>query len=196
MRSIGGVYIPTLSSTVNFLYLCVHGSRHQWKRLFWVLDIVRIIEKEGDAFLLEAYEIALESNLQRDVLTGCQLAHQLFGVDLPQRIHEAIQSDTQLIRLTAIAIFFINNTTLPAVSPLSSSKALSSGVKRVLYFYQATYYLAGVKAINTTIKKFFINPDYWRVYSVSDKYFAINYVVAPILWAYCFFRKKRGLPVS
>ncbi|WP_169921736.1 nucleotidyltransferase domain-containing protein [Spirosoma rigui] len=189
---ISGLHISILSSSINFIYLCVHGSTHQWKRLFWVLDIVRIIEKEGQDFIVNAYEIALESHVERCVLEGCQLAHLLFKVDLPKPIQDAIQEDTQLSKLTETSIFFINTTTLPSLSPLSSLKAFRLTVKKVVYFHQAIYLLAGSKAIYTTVKKFFINPDYWRIYSVNDKLFALNYVIAPLLWIYCLFRKHRA----
>lgn len=192
VRQISGLRIPLLSSSITFIYLCVHGSTHQWKRLFWVLDIVRLIEKEGGDFLVKAYKIALESNVQRCILEACQLAHILFGVNLPHSIHNAIQEDVQLTTLTNTSIFFINTTTLPIVSPISSLEAFRLSIKKVLYFHQATYHLAGSKAVIATVKKFFINPDYWRVYSFNDNFFVLNYFIAPGLWAYCLFTKRKA----
>ena len=188
---IGGLAIPVLSSPFNFLYLCVHGSTHQWKRLFWVLDIVRIIEKEGDDFLVKAYEIALESNIQRCVLNGCQLAHILFDVNLPQIIHNAILEDIQINKLTTSSIFFINTVTLPDSSPLSSVKSFVLSVKRVLYFYRSIYYLRGTKAFIYILNRFFVNPRYWRIYSFDDRFFVLNYFMAPLLWAYCLLSERK-----
>jgi hypothetical protein len=190
-QQIGGLSVSSLSKTDNFIYLCIHGSTHEWKRLFWVQDIAQIIKNEGHWFLEEAYQQAVEQKVSRFVLAGCHIAAILFDSNLPPIIEEAIQSDSQMSKLAINFIFTINHTTDPYQSPVSSFQAFKLGSKKLLSFYESMYYLGGYHAIFTILKRFFVNPHYWRIYSFNDKLFALNYIAAPFLWIYTAFSKHR-----
>ena len=184
VQPLGGFPVPVLASVDNFIYLCIHGCTHDWKRLFWALDIAQIIEKEGPVFLINAYEQAIHQQVDRYVLAGCHMATVLFGSPLPSSLSEAIRADSTIARLSANFLFFINQTATPYKNPLSSFHTLLLSIRKLFVFYQSTFFLGGTKAVLSVINRFFINPDYWAIYSFSDKFFALNYIAAPFLWIY------------
>ena len=191
-QPIGGLEIPVLSAIDNFIYLCIHGSTHGWKRLFWVQDIARIVQKEGHDFLEDAYRQAIDHQVDRFVLAGCHLAGMLFGVSLPDTLLKAIEQSPIIGHLSANFIFAINHVTDDYQSPISSFKAFRISIKKLIIFYESAYYLGGRRAVFSAFKNFFINPDYWRIYSFSDRFFTLNYVAAPFLWAYSAFSKRKA----
>jgi hypothetical protein len=38
--------LPTLPPDINLRYLCEHGARHGWFRLFWLLDVARLLKTQ------------------------------------------------------------------------------------------------------------------------------------------------------
>ena len=191
-QKIGSTTISVLSRVDNFIYLCTHGCIHQWKRLFWVRDIAQIIDKEGPIFLIDVYQQAVQRNVARYVLAGCFVASLLFGSSLPITIEQKIQADHRLFKITTYFLFAINQVTIPYQSPLSSFSAFKMSVKKLVGFYRLTYYLGGFGAIVSVLRTFFINSDYWAIYSFSDNIFALNYLAAPFLWLYSTFAKSRN----
>lgn len=190
-QKVGGVDIPSLSSVDNFIYLCTHGCIHEWKRLFWVRDIAQIIDKEGPAFLIDAYQQAVKRKLDRYVLAGCFMAAIVFDTGLPRIIEQKIRADPRIFSQTSYFLFAINQVTSPYQSPLSSVMTFKLGLKKMANFHRSTYYLGGFGAVISAYRTFFVNPDYWAIYSFSDNIFALNYLAAPFLWLYSAFTKSR-----
>ena len=190
MHSIGTLPVRSLSSTDTFIYLCQHGGTHQWKRLFWLLDIARIIGQEGPDFLLHTYQRAVEQGCERYVLSGCQLAHVLLGVSLPPSLQEVIRRDSSIEKLAETSVFWINAVTEPYENPIASPQMVQLSVGRFANAFRSAFYLDGWQGIGMMVRQFFINPAYWRMTAFSDRLFVLNYVTAPFLWAYSVFRKK------
>ena len=190
-HSIGGLPVRILSPADTFIYLCQHGATHQWKRLFWLLDIARMIGQEGSDFLLRTYQRAVEQGLERYVLSGCQLAHVLLGVQLPDRLHEAIRQDKTTEKLLETSIFWINSVSERYANPIESAKTFKSSIGRFITAHRSVFYLEGYAGIYTVLRDFFINPAYWNTYSFSDRFFALNYVAAPFLWIHSIFNKGK-----
>ena len=182
--------VRSLSAADTFIYLCQHGGTHQWKRLFWLLDVARIIGQESPDFLVDTYQQAVEQGRDRYVLSGCRLAHVLLGVSLPPLLEEAIRQDESIEKLTETSIFWINAVTESYENPVASPQTFQLSVGRFTNAYRSVFYLEGYRGIGTRIRHFFVNPAYWRVISFHDRLFALNYMAAPFLWAYSIFRKK------
>ncbi|MCF8218169.1 MAG: nucleotidyltransferase family protein [Bacteroidales bacterium] len=88
--------INVLSEENNLLYLLWHGSIHHWRRLFWLLDIARFLQKnhfnwEKLIHTAEAYHI------QRGVLSGIFLAAQLFDIRIPEPVRQKYLQDKKAI---------------------------------------------------------------------------------------------------
>jgi hypothetical protein len=89
---IGGQRIRTFSIEDTLVMLCVHGAKHFWERLGWVLDIAKLATaQEVDWTLLMQIAVKLEST--RVLLLGLYLAHDLFDAPLPEKLLEEIRRD-------------------------------------------------------------------------------------------------------
>ncbi len=80
--------------------LCVHGSKHLWERLSWVCDIAQLVGRgpqlDWDSLICRARS----TGSTRLLLLGLNLADELLGAMLPQKIRAEINSDAQVGRLT------------------------------------------------------------------------------------------------
>jgi len=81
------------------LILCVHGSKHCWERLGWIVDIAEHVKScprlQWDRLLEDARSLGCE----RMLLLGLALASKLLGLELPQSISRSIDSNTAVSRL-------------------------------------------------------------------------------------------------
>jgi Uncharacterised nucleotidyltransferase len=89
---IGGQRLRTFSIEDTLVMLCVHGGKHFWERLGWVLDIAKLaMAQEVDWKLLQQLAAKMEST--RVLLLGLYLAHDLFDAPLPGQLLEEISRD-------------------------------------------------------------------------------------------------------
>jgi hypothetical protein len=89
---IGEQRLRTFSIEDTLVILCVHGGKHFWERLSWVLDIAKLMTAQPvDWDLLAGIAEKMEST--RVLHLGLYLAHDLFGAALPERLLEEICGD-------------------------------------------------------------------------------------------------------
>src|SRR5579863_1754126 len=89
---IGGQRLLTFSIEDTLVMLCVHGAKHFWERLGWVLDIAKLSTAQKVDWTLVT-EIAVKRESTRVVHLGLYLAHDLFEAPLPERLLEEISRD-------------------------------------------------------------------------------------------------------
>jgi hypothetical protein len=92
---IGGQTLRTFSVEDLLVMLCVHGAKHFWERLAWIVDIAHMVtvrEVNWD-FLLETAD-DLES--MRLLLLGLYLAHEMVGAALPPSVLEQCRRDKRV----------------------------------------------------------------------------------------------------
>lgn len=81
--------IPVLAVEDLLLGLAVHGSKHVWRRLNWILDVAAVISSHAgidwDAMLLRAREWRCRHRL----LVAVALARTFYRVELPQECSKA-----------------------------------------------------------------------------------------------------------
>ena len=103
---INGVAIPILAYNTHLLYLCAHGSKHLFERVEWICDIDRLIREKPDLAWKDLLEEARAKGMERILLLGLTLCHQLFELPLPTNISTLVLNDpavkklaTQIIKL-------------------------------------------------------------------------------------------------
>ena len=95
---IGGREITVFSAEDLLVMLCVHGGKHFWERLSWIVDIAQLIRaREIDWEKLLSIAAKLES--LRALLLGLYLAHELSGAELPAPVLERARGDANVRRL-------------------------------------------------------------------------------------------------
>ena len=89
---IGGQRLHTFSIEDTLVMLCVHGAKHFWERLGWVLDIAKLAAVQGVDWALVT-RVAAKMESTRVLQLGLFLAHDLFDAPLPQYLVDEICRD-------------------------------------------------------------------------------------------------------
>ena len=90
--SINGYPVKTLSHETHLLYHSLHGSKHVWERLEWIVDIDRLIRAVPDLNWSEVLEMSQAMGAQKMFLLGVALAEKYFRTPLPDNISALCKS--------------------------------------------------------------------------------------------------------
>lgn len=97
---IGEGRLRTFSVEDTLVMLCVHGAKHFWERLGWVLDVAKLTTAQPVDWEL-ASKIAARMESTRVLHLGLYLAHDLFAAPLPDKMLEEIARDHAVPGLAA-----------------------------------------------------------------------------------------------
>src|SRR5215207_3022601 len=90
---LGGDTVSTFSPEDTLLILCVHGSKHRWRRLTWICDVAELINAHQDLNWQEVMAQAAALGSERMLLLGLFLANDLLGIDLPEHVLQRVKAD-------------------------------------------------------------------------------------------------------
>ena len=94
-----GVLIPQLQWEDRLIYLCYHGSKHLWFRLFWLVDIAAILHRQSSLDWEKIFRRAVQLKQVRSLCLGLQLAHLLFEAPLPSLLIKYAAKDPALAKI-------------------------------------------------------------------------------------------------
>ena len=83
------------------LLLCVHGARHQWRRIEWICDVAELIRSSPAIAWNEIRLRAHDSSVERIVRLGLFLARRLLGAVTPPDVDAWILEDPRVAALAA-----------------------------------------------------------------------------------------------
>ena len=112
---LGGRRILTFSPEDLLTILCVHGAKHFWDRLQWIVDIAELAESPRGLNWDLAIQRAGEMQSQRMLFLGLKVAHDLVEANLPEEVLRQIEADrpVQSLAARACALFFRDDNTSP-----------------------------------------------------------------------------------
>lgn len=88
--------VLTLTGSDLLLYLCAHGSKHQWSRLSWICDVNELLRSGVEI----DWQTVIAQNQRfrslRMVLFGVYLAHSVFETPLPAPLQSLIARDPEI----------------------------------------------------------------------------------------------------
>jgi hypothetical protein len=90
---LGGRRIDVIVPADHLVVLCVHGARHLWSRLGWVMDVAELVRARPEADWSTALARATGLGARRMLLVGLALARDLLGAELPEVLAEAVSTD-------------------------------------------------------------------------------------------------------
>ena len=96
---LAGTTFRTLPADVLLLALCVHGAKHVWGRLSWIVDIAELIACRPALDWAAVLARADEAGHARELLLGCLLARDLLGTVVPETLSHRIAGDPKLPEL-------------------------------------------------------------------------------------------------
>ena len=100
---INNYQIPTLDEKVLILYLLLHGSKHMWERLEWIVDIDRLVRSQQidwDMIMRTAKMMQIEPMIQ----LGCAVAYDLFQTPFPKTLIQNFEQDIAIVKAKKIVI--------------------------------------------------------------------------------------------
>jgi len=98
--SVDGGRISTIAPEELLIVLCVHGSKHAWERLKWIVDVAALIgaqRLDWDRVM----SVANKWKCRRMLLLGLRLAQQMMNAELPPAIWSAVRADADVLDLAA-----------------------------------------------------------------------------------------------
>lgn len=97
-----GTKFLTLPTDVLLIALCVHGAKHVWERLGWIVDVAELIARRPGLDWAGVLACAGETGHLRELLLGCLLARDLLGTDLPEALSRRVALDPTLPALAGV----------------------------------------------------------------------------------------------
>ncbi len=109
-RTWNGFAFPVLPPEETLLMLCVHGAKHLWCKLGWLVDVAGLLESPAPPDLPRALELASRCGATRLLCVGLLLAGRLAGARLPKEILDRIEADIMVSALARQSLEMIART--------------------------------------------------------------------------------------
>lgn len=169
---LGGSEIGTLSRTLDMRYLCEHGARHGWFRLFWLVDVALLLKAprtDWTAVIVAARCAGSERALAQAVL----LADELLGVPVvPGWIPEE-RGERKIIAALRIE----------ARRQMCALEDAPGGTRE--WFRQLHYRTTLQRTIRRkwdVLKPHVCSPTSWSMVRLPDQWFWLYGPLTPFLW--------------
>jgi hypothetical protein len=95
----GGMSVLAHSIEDLVLVLCIHGGKHHWKRLSWIVDVAELIRRNPDLDWDLLLSEAVRLHCRRIVMLGVRLAAGILRTPVPARVTDQIDRDPEIRRL-------------------------------------------------------------------------------------------------
>jgi hypothetical protein len=175
--TLGARAFHTLSLEDHALYLLQHGARHAWFRLFWLVDIARLLARD-DLDWAQLHARARASRNERGFLQGIDLAVELLGAPRPAAV-----SANANARLCAEARRQLARTP-------QRDESLREWTRQLRYRLRLAEGWAAKRAV---LAPHVFTPQNWSVWRLPDRWFWLYYPAAPALWLWRFLRRERAI---
>jgi hypothetical protein len=159
--------INIFSTEKLFIYLCVHGYKHLWERIEWLIDIYYLLEK-NNLDIRKIIEMSKLIDADRIVLSTLIICNKIF--DLEIKLDNSLLQNKRLNKFTDNMIGKIFDNYL-VVSEKNHSKQLSM---IQLYFLKTKD--NRLKYLKTLFKP--TEKDYEKI-KISSKFHFIYYLLRP-----------------
>jgi hypothetical protein len=86
MVTVGDHRLPTLGDEALMVYLAVHGARHGWSRLKWLVDFNALLARRDEAAVVALRTRAKRDGVMRAMDLALLQANRLFGTAVPDDV--------------------------------------------------------------------------------------------------------------
>ena len=175
---VAGREIPIPHPVDNLIYLCLHGGKHAWSRVEWLVGIAELLKQMGSIDETEVSQLARQRNALRPLLLGLLLAAELLDTNVtPQLVREA-QGDHIVRKL--------------AQDVASQLPVTEEDPQRQNRFQLALYptLLARLRWVFYSS----LQPGYADIRSINVEWLSLYYLIRPIRLAGKLFGKSEKVP--
>ncbi len=111
----GGREVMTMSGEDLLLYLCLHGAKHGWERLSWIIDVGGVISRHADLDWERIISDVRGSGCDRTFGLGLALAREVTKAKLPPLVEEMIQMDVAIPDLMKKVVEWLGASEAPSL---------------------------------------------------------------------------------
>ncbi len=97
----GACPVWTLGPEDTLLFLCVHGTKHDWAVLSWLVDVAELVRGQPDLDWDAVRRWSRVPGRRRPVQLGLHLAHRLLGAPVPAEVLASGAQDAEVAALVA-----------------------------------------------------------------------------------------------
>jgi hypothetical protein len=111
---LGGQLVPTLKPEIGLIFLCLHGAKHGWSSLKWLVDLAQAIRCRPSLDWDCVLRWARQPGRSRILGLGLRLARELLSAPIPAEVLTGIVRDravNHLARLVIRELFLAHNPT-------------------------------------------------------------------------------------
>lgn len=181
---IAGTSVKTLSHKDSVLYLCSHGAKHAWFRLFWLCDLAEILSMNYAVDWAEVMANAAKLDVQNAVAEGFLLSKLLFGIALPEPVEAYLEKNRVVTGLIKLALRIIKQPSDPSDHSLTSRNFLLL-LHRFMLPSDLGHKLGECLIVST-------QPNDWRTVPLPAALSSLYYLLRPLIWFWgCY---VKGLP--
>lgn len=98
--SLSGVQVPSLSPEDTLLFLCMHGSKHCWEELKWIVDVAQLLRADTNLDWSILRERSQTIGVERMLNLGLFLVQEYFGTQIPEKVYRRVEADYTILALS------------------------------------------------------------------------------------------------
>lgn len=91
--ALGGDCFRVLSTEDHLLLLCLHGAKHRWERLLWIVDVAELVRSGAGLDWKMLGGEAERLHARRALYSGLGLARDLLGAGIPEEAGRIVDGD-------------------------------------------------------------------------------------------------------
>jgi hypothetical protein len=178
---INGKKIYTLDYNYLLIYLCVHGSKHLWERIEWIMDLNKLISK-GSFNWDFIIDTSKELKVYNMFLLGISLTDELFNTEIPSSIKNDYKTNQKVNKLKNKILNLIDS---QIMHQEKEKKIMILKFRIIMQMFDSK--IESFKYILSVIFK----PTHYDVYfiNISKTFSFLYYLVRPIRLIYSYFKK-------
>ena len=172
--AVAGATVASLSTEDLLLFLCVHGSKHSWRRLQWLCDVAQLIS----CHTVDWGQVTAQANSssgQQMLFLGLFLADDILGTPIPRELEQIIARNPQTKRFAGLVKSqLFEGSLFPSILPQCNVVyiQMQAGERmrdRVVFWPR--FWLRTVTSPT---------PAEWNIMPLPDLLFPLYYVIRPV----------------
>ena len=169
------------------VYLLVHGSKHNWVRLKWLVDFTAWLRRASKADWQALQERMAELGLQRSLGQGAWLADNMLATPPPGALVVPGAQHAQIQRLA--------RRSLKAILDQNYRGGEFGKLQRIKHVLNVMHLKSGLRYKWDTLRRLWVLPTDWQDAPLPDALFPLYGLLRPFLWLRRYYRYRfKGLP--
>jgi len=168
-----GTSFLTLEDDALLLFLCDHGSKHQWRRIKWLADVAGLLAQERSFSWDDLHALADRFDLSRPLAEAGLLVHWLYGIRIPEPLVELIARQKSASDLASQSV----------EAMLLSEEAystLSVRLKNAMFLGRNRERLP----FGMSLRSCLLSTDEFKEFPLPDRLFWLYFPLRSLLWFY------------